>query len=127
MTLEKLDDDQWCQSINQNGPSEVTSMALVPNKLMQSIVPWTEKSKFLLYIGNKSPRIGCWNLQQQKVELIAPLNPNYSGKIVPIEEQKNSKYENHIFEFSNQTEDRGYPWRSCILEGQLPHFLYWPL
>ena len=51
----------------------------------------------------------------------------YSGKIVPIEEQKNSKYENHIFEFSNQTEDRGYPWRSCILEGQLPHFLYWPI
>ena len=51
----------------------------------------------------------------------------HSGKIVPLEEQKNSKYENHIFEFSNQTEDRGYPWRSCILEGQLPHFLYWPL
>ena len=51
----------------------------------------------------------------------------HSGKIVPLEEQKNSKYENHIFEFSNQTEDRGYPWRSCILEGQLPHFLYWPI
>ena len=51
----------------------------------------------------------------------------HSGKIVPLEEQENSKYENHIFEFSNQTEDRGYPWRSCILEGQLPHFLYWPL
>ena len=51
----------------------------------------------------------------------------HSGKIVPLEEQKNSKYENHIFEFSNQTEDRGYPWRSCMIEGQLPHFLYWPL
>ena len=31
-------------------------------------------------------------------------------------------------EFSDQTEDRGgYPWRSCLQEGQLPHFLYWPL
>ena len=35
---------------------------------------------------------------------------------------------NCTIEFSDQTQDRGgYPWRSCLQEGQLPHFLYWPL
>ena len=35
---------------------------------------------------------------------------------------------NCTIEFSDQTQDRGgYPWRSCLREGQLPHFLYWPL
>ena len=35
---------------------------------------------------------------------------------------------NCVIEFSDQTEDRGgHPWRSCLQDGQLPHFLYWPL
>ena len=35
---------------------------------------------------------------------------------------------NCIIEFSDQTEDRGgHPWRPCLENGQLPHFLYWPL
>ena len=30
-------------------------------------------------------------------------------------------------EFADKTDDRGYPWRSCLNEGQLPHILLWPL